>query len=132
VVKELAIELDPADLGAVSLKMRLTNGKLSVVIGVSNSSTLAAIENERGAIALKLGANQQPLQDLIIRSQSVPTSQAEGQDATDLKDRNPSNSDSASQQGDNNGGSQTSRKGSSPPGASPSVLSGRALGDLLV
>ena len=69
VVKELEISLDPADLGAVSLKLRLTGGKLSVVIGVSNASTLASIENDREAIASRLGVDPQSTDSLVIKAQ---------------------------------------------------------------
>ncbi len=54
-VKELQIDLDPADLGAVSVTMRLAEGKLSIVMEVATPSTLKAIEGERDAIADRLG-----------------------------------------------------------------------------
>jgi hypothetical protein len=82
-VKELEIKLEPPDLGAISLRLRLTNGKLSIVIGVSNSTTLAAIENERGAIADRIGAAQLSPSDLLIQPQAGPSSNFESRDAAD-------------------------------------------------
>ena len=63
-VKELEISLDPANLGDLSVKMRLANGKLSIVIGVSSSSTLAAIESERDAITARLGSSSTSAREL--------------------------------------------------------------------
>jgi len=127
-VKELEIALDPADLGAVSLKLRLANGKLSVIIGVSSGTTLSAIENEREAIAEKLGSSGHPLEDLIIRAQSAPSSNFEGQDASDLDDRSSSNAGSREKSAGDGGASARGREGSLGGSATPRG----ALGDLLV
>ena len=86
VVKELEISLDPADLVAVSLKLRLTGGKLSVVIGVSNASTLASIENDREAIASRLGVDPQSTDSLVIKAQGSSQVHGGGNDAIDPQD----------------------------------------------
>ncbi len=80
-VKELEIALDPADLGAVTLKMRLANGKLSVEIGVCNPSTLTAIAHERDAIADRLSSSAQPLENLVIRSEPAASITSGSDDA---------------------------------------------------
>jgi len=107
-VKELEISLDPANLGAVSVKMRLANGKLSIVIGVSNSSTLAAIENERGAIAERLGSTQQPLENLVIMSRqpSNESSQDFAQTASGGNDASDQGSPSHAKSNDNSSSAQ--------------------------
>ena len=68
-VKELVISLEPENLGKMSLRLRLTNGKLSVSIGVANQQTLAALEGESGAIASRLAGGQQSLESLTIHAQ---------------------------------------------------------------
>ncbi|HYA72512.1 MAG TPA: flagellar hook-length control protein FliK, partial [Roseiarcus sp.] len=83
VVKELQIQLDPADLGAVSVKMRLTDGKLSVVMEVSKPSTLKAVEGERDAITDRLGSTAQSLESLIIKPTATSQTNAESNDAPD-------------------------------------------------
>jgi hypothetical protein len=70
VVKELQISLDPADLGAMTLKLRLAGGKLSVTISVANPQTLAAIKDDSALIAQRLGSDQ-ALDDLVIQQQNL-------------------------------------------------------------
>jgi chemotaxis protein MotD len=70
-VKELQISLDPADLGAMTLKLRLAGGKLSVTISVANPQTLAAIKDDSALIAQRLGSNNQALDDLVIQQQNL-------------------------------------------------------------
>ena len=67
-IKELVISLEPENLGKMSLRLRLTNGKLSVSIGVANQQTLAALEGESGAIASRLAGGQQSLESLTIHA----------------------------------------------------------------
>jgi chemotaxis protein MotD len=140
-VKELEISLDPANLGAVSVKMRLANGKLSIVIGVSNSSTLAAIENERSAIAARLGSTEQPLENLAIvsREPSNETSQdfaqtnSGGNDASDQGSQGYTRSNdsfSGAQRGES--GSPRARNDPSAGSGATATASGRGTGDLLV
>jgi flagellar hook-length control protein FliK len=68
-IKELVISLEPENLGQISLRLRLSNGKLSVSIGVANPQTLAAIEDESSAIASRLAGGQQSLESLTIHPQ---------------------------------------------------------------
>jgi hypothetical protein len=66
-VKELDIQLDPQGLGAVSIRMRLTDGKLAVVIEVSKASTLKLIAGEHASIADRLGGDDQSPASIVIR-----------------------------------------------------------------
>jgi hypothetical protein len=68
-VKELQIQLDPGELGEMTVKLRLAGGKLSVTIGVANPQTLAAIEDDRALIAARLGAAEQSVEDIVIQRQ---------------------------------------------------------------
>ena len=80
-VKELQISLEPADLGAMTLKLRLAGGKLSVTISVANPQTLAAIKQDSALIAQRLGANDQALDDLVIQQQNLASTNTEAADA---------------------------------------------------
>jgi hypothetical protein len=75
-VKELQVALQPEGLGQVTLKLRLTNGRLSVVIAAADPQTLAAIENERGLLVSRLGGASQPLETLVIQSQEAQPNDA--------------------------------------------------------
>ncbi len=95
-VKELQFQLDPADLGTIYVKLRLTTGRLSVDIGVSNPGALAEIENQRDAMTSKLEFSTQPLESLVIHPQaeppngaSPPTAFFTGADASGGKSRKP-------------------------------------------
>ncbi len=68
-IKELEVSLDPADLGKISIKLKLDAGKLDVSIRVANPATLSAIESERGAIETRLAASSQSLESLQIQAQ---------------------------------------------------------------
>jgi len=142
-VKELEIQLDPADLGAVSVKMRLSDGKLSVVMQVSKPSTLTAVEGERDAIAKRLGVSGQSLESLVIRPFATdPT--ATNQTATDGGDasgqasegRNNAQSDARGSAGSQNGGQDSRRQSSAgredrqTPSYQP--VAGRGFGDMRV
>ena len=76
-VKELHIALDPADLGEMTLKLRLTGGKLSVTISVANPQTLSAIEDDRNLIASRLASGDQSLEALNIQRQNPSAAQQE-------------------------------------------------------
>ena len=100
VVRELDVELAPAGLGAVSVKMRLSNGKLSIVMEVSNAHALRAVQGEQAAIAASLGSSAQPLDSLVIRQSETSQNQgdkgdapssnhATGEDAQSQSDRAP-------------------------------------------
>lgn len=62
-VKELNISLEPADLGQMTLKLRLAGGKLSVTIAVANPRTLSSIEDDRALIAARLSAGDRTLEN---------------------------------------------------------------------
>jgi hypothetical protein len=81
VVKELDIELTPEGLGVVSLKMRVTNGKLAIIMEVSSASALKTVQAEHAAISNSLGSGGQPLESLIIRQSEPSQSQGEKHDA---------------------------------------------------
>lgn len=72
-VKELEVRLNPADLGSLTVKMRLANGNLAVVIETSKDSTAKLIEGERDAIAERLASVEQPVASVVIQaSDNVP------------------------------------------------------------
>jgi len=134
-VKELEVELDPPDLGSVSVKMRLAQGKLSVVVEVANSSALKAIQGDRDAIADRLDADSQPLESLIIKSAAsdqTTTGTNYAQDAnSDSQGDLPSGSNGSFQEN----GRQSARRddgSSSWSRQSSSYGSGRGFSDLLV
>ena len=68
-IKQLELNLEPAHLGAVAVTLKLTNGKLSVDVGVANSHTLAEVEGQRDAIVSKLQAGAQPLESFVVHQQ---------------------------------------------------------------
>jgi chemotaxis protein MotD len=133
-VKELQIDLDPADLGAVSVTMRLAGGKLSIVMEVATPSTLKAIEGERDAIAERLGLTSQSLEALIIKPAAT---NAESDNAQSQK---PGSQEYA--QFDSNGESRGNGRSSSrresaanrgdPGAAARQPASRRGFGDLVV
>ncbi len=84
-VKELQIDLNPAHLGAVSVKMRMAQGQLSVVMEVVKPSTLKAIEGERSAIADRLGLSAQSLEILIAKPTATNQTSAESDHARNQK-----------------------------------------------
>jgi hypothetical protein len=131
-VKELEIALNPADLGTVSIKMRLANGKLTIVIGAANPSTLQAIESDRQAIVDRLSTSQQPLESLIVQSDGPTQNLYGGNDASDLNEsrQGASNGNPASSERGAGGGSkfQRDQAASETLGAT----SRRGSGDLIV
>ena len=136
-VKELQINLEPSDLGAVSVKMRMANGQLSVVMEVAKSSTLNAIENERDAITDRLGLSAQPLAALIIRPAATTQTSAESGSAQDQQSGNQGNAQGDPNQSSRGNEQQTSRgqdgagRWSRQTAAQPSPA-GRGFGDLVV
>jgi hypothetical protein len=88
-VKELDIELDPQGLGAVSIRMRLTDGKLAVVIEVSKASTLKLIAGEHATIADRLGGDDQAPASIVIRAADANPTPSEtstyGSDTTNAR-----------------------------------------------
>ena len=72
-VREIDVDLSPGGLENVSMTMRLTGEKLSVVIHAASSHTMNSIEGARDAIADRLAAIGQPLDSLIVRQTGVNT-----------------------------------------------------------
>jgi hypothetical protein len=136
-VKELQIDLEPSDLGAVSVKMRMAQGQLSVVMEVAKPSTLNAIENERSAIADRLGLSAQSLDTLIIRPTTTTQTSAESNNAQDRKSGSQDNGQSDPNRPSQGNERQPSR-GQDAAGrwnrqaAARQSPSGRGFGDLVV
>ncbi len=101
-VKELKISLDPTDLGEMTVKLRLANGKLSVSISVANPTTLGAIEDDRAVIAARLATGDQALEDLIIARQAP---------ATEVSTSNGPEDSGTSHDGGSDTGASSSRPG---------------------
>jgi flagellar hook-length control protein FliK len=136
-VKELQIDLDPADLGAVSVKMRLVQGKLSVVMEVATPSTLKSIESERGAIAERLGTTAQPLETLVIKASATSQTNAESDNARDRKPGSQENGQNDSSQDAQGNGQQSSRREQAAGQRNPQAMARQpaprsGFGDLLV
>jgi hypothetical protein len=72
-VKEIDVDLSPGGLEDVSMTMRLSGDKLSVVIRAASSQTLGSIEGARDAITDRLAAIGQPLDSLIVKQAGVNT-----------------------------------------------------------
>jgi Flagellar hook-length control protein FliK len=72
-VREIDVDLSPGGLENVSMTMRLTGDKLSVVIRAASSQTLGSIEGARDAIADRMAAIGQPLDSLIVKQAGVNT-----------------------------------------------------------
>ncbi len=53
-VKELQFQLEPADLGKVAVRLRMSTGRLTVDIGVASPGALVELEKQRDAMAAKL------------------------------------------------------------------------------
>ena len=70
-VREIDVDLSPGGLENVSMTMRLTGDKLSVVIRAASSQTLGSIEGARDAIADRMAAIGQPLDSLIVKQTGV-------------------------------------------------------------
>jgi hypothetical protein len=72
-VREIDLDLSPGGLENVSMTMRLTGDKLSVVIRAASSQTLGSIEGARDAITDRMAAIGQPLDSLIVKQAGVNT-----------------------------------------------------------
>ena len=81
-VKEIDVDLSPGGLEDVSMTMRLSGDKLSVVIRAASSQTLGAIEGARDAIADRQAAIGQPLDSLIVKQTGVSNGNANGNAAS--------------------------------------------------
>lgn len=136
-VKELQIDLDPTDLGAVSVKMRLAGGKLSIVMEVATPSTLKSIENERDAIADRLGSTAQSLESLIIKPAATSQTNAESDNAPNHKPGSQETAQNDPNRESQGNGQQPSRRESAtdqrnPRAMAPQPASRRGFGDLTV
>jgi chemotaxis protein MotD len=136
-VKELQIDLEPSDLGAVSVKMRMAQGQLSVVMEVAKPSTLKAIENERSAIVDRLGLSAQSLEILIAKPTATSQTSADSDHARDQQPGSQENGQSDPNRPSQGNEQQPSRRDdaadrwSRQAAAQPSPV-GRGFGDLVV
>jgi flagellar hook-length control protein FliK len=124
-VKELQIALEPTDLGAMTLKLRLADGKLSVTISVSNPQTLAAIKDDSALIAQRLASNDSALDDLVIQSQAHPPSTTETSHASEFADDSNAKQESSKGESNPSGSRQNSQ-------SRDSARDGRGFSDLIV
>jgi hypothetical protein len=104
-VREIDVDLSPGGLEDVSMTMRLTGDKLSVVIRAASSQTLGSIEGARDAIADRMAAIGQPLDSLVVKQMGVNT------------DGN-ANGNGSSADGGSSGGEQRSAHGAGERGGS--------------
>jgi flagellar hook-length control protein FliK len=81
-VKELDVQLNPADLGALSVKMRLANGNLAVVIEVSKSDTMKLIESKRDEISDRLATADHSVASIVVKASGNDKSYGENGNAT--------------------------------------------------
>ena len=72
-IREIDVDLSSGGLEDVSMTMRLTGDKLSVVIRAASSHTLNSIEGARDAIADRMAAIGQPLDSLIVKQTGANT-----------------------------------------------------------
>jgi hypothetical protein len=121
-VKELQISLEPADLGEMTLELRLADGKLSVTIAVANPKTLGAIEDDRALIAARLGAGDQTLEDLVIQRQTAAPATPETASSHVI----------ASESGADPSTSDGEANSANPGGRRAGARAGSAFSDLLV
>jgi chemotaxis protein MotD len=135
-VKELKVQLNPADLGSMTVKMRLANGNLAVVIETAKDSTAKMIEGERDAIAERLASVDQPVASVTVQASGGVPHQGENNNGSGVTPQqgDPQNSTPNSE----NGQARSSRgdNGQGEAGQANSAddqTSGRALsGDLFV
>ncbi len=136
-VKELQIDLDPAHLGSVSVKMRLAEGQLSVVVEVAQPSTLKAIEGERSAIADRLGLSAQSIEILIAKPTAASQTGAESNNASDQKSGSQDNAQGDPNRPSQGNDQQASRRENAAnrwnrQASTSSSTARRGFGDLLV
>ena len=75
--RELEIHLSPSGLGSLLVKMKLSEGALSVVIEASKPSTLNAVESARNDIVERLAATSQVAASLEVKPLHVSPAQSE-------------------------------------------------------
>jgi chemotaxis protein MotD len=81
-VKELDVQMNPASLGALSIQMRLSNGKLNVTIKVDKSDTLKLVETQRGAISDKLKALNFSVESVSVKASEASAPNSASADAS--------------------------------------------------
>ena len=97
VVKELEVALDPAELGSISVKLRLASGGLHVTIQVEKPETLHAIESQKEVIAGRLGIADDASVTLLLKPSDHQTAQL-----TQGASTHPADARFSSQQGASN------------------------------
>jgi flagellar hook-length control protein FliK len=80
-VKELDVQLNPQSLGALSIQMRLSNGKLNVTINAENADTLKLVANERGAISDRLKSLNFSVESITVNALDMAASTGASGDA---------------------------------------------------
>jgi len=131
-VKELQINLAPAELGSLQVTMRLADGKLSIVVEVAKTSTLQAIAGDRDAIVARLGAASTPLDSLVVqpmRADATAGADSNGDAHSGTQD-NPSHG--ANRDSTAGGQSTSQRDGAADPWRRQSASTRRGAGDLTV
>ena len=131
-VKELQINLAPAELGSLQVTMRLADGKLSIVVEVAKTSTLQAIAGDRDAIAARLGSGSTPLDSLVVqpmRADATAGANSNGDAQTGTQD-NPSNG--ANRNSPAGGQSTSQRDSAADAWRRQSASARRSAGDLTV
>jgi chemotaxis protein MotD len=77
-IKELDVQLSPANLGSLSIQMRLSNGALNITIKADKSDTVKLIDNERSSISDKLKSLNFSVESLTIKASDVASSNSAG------------------------------------------------------
>jgi flagellar hook-length control protein FliK len=73
-VKELDVQLNPKSLGALSIQMRLSNGKLNITINAENADTLKLVGNVRGAISDRLKSLNFSVESITVNALDMAAS----------------------------------------------------------
>jgi hypothetical protein len=104
-VREIDVDLSPGGLENVSMTMRQSGDRLSLVVRAASSQTAGAIDGAREAIAERLAAIGQPLGAFIIQQTG---STADG-NATEVPNREGGDATPQNEQ-DGAGGSRGARR----------------------
>jgi chemotaxis protein MotD len=80
-IKELDVQLSPANLGSLSIQMRLTNGNLNITIKADKSDTVRLIDSERSSISDKLKSLNFSVETLTIKASDAASSNSAGGDS---------------------------------------------------
>lgn len=64
------VELFPKDLGKVSVDMKLSNGKINLLLSAENKETVKALSEQLGHLKTALDANKVEVQNLDVSSKS--------------------------------------------------------------